>query len=240
MKKTLGEVKALTFDVFGTVVDWRGSVIREGRRLGAAKKLKVDWAAFADGWRAGYAPAMDRVRRGELPWMPIDALHRMILDDLLAQFLIADAFDEAERAHFNLVWHRLKPWPDAVAGLRRLKKRYVIATLSNGNVALLLDMAKHSKLPWDTILSAELFHHYKPDPQAYLGACELLGLRPWQVMMVAAHKTDLDAAKRCGLKAAFVQRPLEFGPKVKKDVAPEPRFEVNAKDFLDLAKKLGA
>jgi 2-haloacid dehalogenase len=240
MKKTLAEVKALTFDVFGTVVDWRGSVIREGRRLGAAKKLKLDWAAFADGWRAGYPPAMDRVRRGELPWMPIDALHRMILDDLLAQFRIADAFDDAERAHFNLVWHRLKPWPDAVAGLRRLKKRFVIATLSNGNVALLLDMAKHSKLPWDTILSAELFHHYKPDPQAYLGACELLGLRPWQVMMVAAHKSDLDAAKRCGLKAAFVQRPLEFGPKVKKDVAPEPRFEVNAKDFLDLAKKLGA
>jgi 2-haloacid dehalogenase len=127
-----------------------------------------------------------------------------------------------------------------VAGLKRLKKKHIIATLSNGNVALLLDMAKHSKLPWDTIFSAELFHHYKPDPQAYLGACELLGLRPWQVMMVAAHKSDLDAAKRCGLKAAFVQRPLEFGPKSKRDVAPEARFEVNAEDFLDLAKKLGA
>ncbi|MCX7891215.1 MAG: haloacid dehalogenase type II [Burkholderiales bacterium] len=240
MRKALAEVKALAFDVFGTVVDWRGTIIREGRRLGAAKRLVVDWAAFADGWRAGYAPAMDRVRRGELAWTPVDALHRMILDDLLAQFGIAAAFDEAERSHFNRVWHRLKPWPDAVAGLKRLKKRFVIATLSNGNVALLVDMAKHAKLPWDAVLSAELFRHYKPDPQVYLGACELLGLRPWQMMMVAAHKSDLDAAKRCGLKAAFVQRPLEFGPGARKDLKPEPRFEVNAKDFIDLAKKLGA
>jgi 2-haloacid dehalogenase len=245
VKRVATQVKALTFDVFGTVVDWRGSIIAEGRKLGRRKRIAADWAgpvttadwaAVADAWRAGYRPAMDRVRRGELPWTNIDGLHRRILDELLARFRI-DGLTEAEKVHFNRAWHRLAPWKDSVAGLKRLKKKYVIATLSNGNVALLTNMAKHAGLPWDCILSAELFGHYKPDPEAYLGAARLLGLEPAEVMMVAAHKDDLDAAARTGLRTAFVQRPMEFG--TKKEVPPEARFDFNAKDIVDLARQLG-
>jgi 2-haloacid dehalogenase len=238
VKQNLKGVRALTFDVFGTVVDWRGSVIAEGRRLGRRKRLAVDWPGFADGWRDGYRPAMDRVRRGDLPWTNIDGLHRIILDDLLARFRI-DGLTETEKDDFNRAWHRLAPWKDTVAGLRRLKKKFVIATLSNGNVALLTNMAKRSGLPWDCILSAELFGHYKPDPESYQGAARLLGLATGEVMMVAAHKDDLDAAARAGLRTAFVQRPMEFGDPAKVDVSPEKRFDVNAKDFVDLARQLG-
>jgi 2-haloacid dehalogenase len=238
VKKIAREVKALTFDVFGTVVDWRGSITAEGRKLGRRKKLAVDWVAFADGWRAGYRPAMDRVRRGDLPWMNIDTLHRMILDDLLVRFRI-DGLPEPEKDHLNRAWHRLAPWKDSVAGLKRLKKKFVIATLSNGNVALLTNMAKHGGLPWDCVLSAELFGHYKRDREVYEGAARLLGLAPGQVMMVAAHKDDLDAAAATGLRTAFVARPMERGDPAKADVAPEARFDVNAKDFADLAQQLG-
>lgn len=238
MKTTLRGIKALTFDVFGTVVDWRGSLIEEGRRLGRRKRIKADWTAFADAWRGGYRPAMDRVRRGELAWTNIDGLHRIILDGLLSRFGL-DGLSEAEKDHLNRAWHRLAPWREAAAGLKRLKKKYVIATLSNGNVALLTNMAKHGGLPWDCVLSAELFGHYKPDPEAYQGAARLLGLRPDEVLMVAAHKDDLDGAARAGLRTAFVTRPLEFGDAEKKDLAFEPRFDVNAKDFVDLARKLG-
>jgi len=235
------EVKALTFDVFGTVVDWRGSVIREGRALGRAKGLEVDWAAFADAWRAGYRPSMDRVRRGELPWMNIDALHRMVLDRLLVEFGVR-GLKVAEKVHLNRVWHRLKPWPDAVAGLLRLKKRYVITTLSNGNLALLTNMAKHAGLPWDCILSAELFHHYKPDPEAYRGAAALLGMKPREVMMVAAHPDDLVAARRQGLRTAYVARPEELGRAARAASRPPPSagFDTLAEDFIDLARQLGA
>ena len=205
-------VRALIFDVFGTVVDWRASIIREGKALGGRKRLRVDWAAFADAWRAGYRPAMARVRSGDLPWMKIDDLHRMILDGLLKQF--------------------------SIRGLARLKKRHVIATLSNGNVALLVNMAKYARLPWDTVLSAELFHHYKPDPETYLGAAQLLGFAPGEVMMVAAHKDDLRAAKACGLRTAFVSRPLERGPDARVDIAADRAFDYNADDFLDLSRQL--
>jgi len=230
-------VKALVFDVFGTVVDWRGSIIREGQALGRRKKLKVDWPAFADAWRAGYRPAMARVRSGELPWTKIDALHRMILDDLLLRFPLG-RLAEADIDHLNRVWHRLKPWPDARAGLAKLKRRHVIATLSNGNVALLTNMAKHAKLPWDCILSAEVVRHYKPDPETYLGAADLLGVKPAELMMVAAHKDDLHAARACGLKTAFVPRPKEYGPAVKPDVSRDPAFDIHARDFNDLARQL--
>jgi 2-haloacid dehalogenase len=230
-------VKALVFDVFGTVVDWRGSIIREGMALGRRKKLKVDWPAFADAWRAGYRPAMARVRSGELPWTKIDDLHRMILDDLLKRFRLG-RISEEEVDHLNRVWHRLKPWPDARAGLAKLKRKHVIATLSNGNVALLTNMAKHAKLPWDCILSAEVMRHYKPDPETYLGAAGLLGVKPGELMMVAAHKDDLHAARACGLKTAFVPRPREYGPQVNPDVSREPAFEVHARDFNDLARQL--
>lgn len=238
MIRSLRQVKALAFDVFGTVVDWRGSLIAEGRKLGRRKRIKADWAAFADAWRAGYRPAMDRVRRGELGWTKIDDLHRMILDGLIPKFGLT-SLTEDERIDLNRAWHRLSPWKDAVAGLKRLKKRYVLATLSNGNVGLLVDMARHAGLPWDVVLSAEIARHYKPDPEAYLSVPQLLGLEPSEVLMVAAHKDDLDGAARAGLRTALVARPFEFGDVARKDVAPEPRFDANARDFLDLARQLG-
>jgi len=230
-------IRALVFDVFGTVVDWRGSIIRECRALGRRRRLAADWAAFADAWRAGYRPAMARVRSGELPWMNIDQLHRLILDELLARFGL-EGLEEDEIDQLNSAWHRLDPWPDARRGLTQLKRRYVLGTLSNGNMALLVDMAKHARLPWDCVLSAELFHHYKPDPEVYLGAAALLGLEPAEVMLVAAHKDDLRAARACGLATAFVRRPREYGPGVKRDLAPEPAFDYNARDFVDLARKM--
>lgn len=234
----LKQVKALTFDVFGTVVDWRGSITREGHRLGKELGIRADWSAFADAWRAGYQPAMQEVRSGRLPWTNIDGLHRRILDRILHESGL-DMLSEAQKVHLNRAWHRLAPWPDAVRGLKRLKKGYLITTLSNGNVSLLTNMAKNAGLPWDCVLSAELFQHYKPDPEAYLGAAAILGLAPHEVMMVAAHKNDLRAAQATGLRAAFVQRPLEFGDPLKKDLKPEKDFDVNAKDFNDLAVKLG-
>ena len=235
---TPSSIRALTFDVFGTVVDWRGSIIREGRALGKQKNLKADWTAVADAWRDGYKPAMDRVRKRQLPWMSIDQLHRLILDDVLAK-LRMDALTAQDRDHLNLAWHRLRPWPDSRPGLKRLKKRYVLATLSNGNISLLVDMARNAGLPWDCVLSAELFRHYKPDPEAYLGAAALLGLQPSEVLMVAAHKDDLQAAKRCGLRTAFVRRPLERGPDAKADLSSDRSFDFNADDFNDLASQLG-
>ena len=228
------QVRALVFDVFGTVVDWRSSVAAEVRALG----WPVEPAAFADAWRAGYAPAMQAVRDGRLPWMHIDALHRRILDALLAERGLAPP--EAEVAELNLVWHRLAPWPDSVSGLQRLKTRYPVCTLSNGNLRLLLDMARHAGLAWDTLFSAELFGHYKPDPEVYLGAARLLDLQPAQVLMVAAHPSDLRAAAACGLKTAYVPRPLERGPGGWMEPWTPGEFDVVAPDFSALAAALGA
>ena len=207
MKPELANVKALTFDVFGTVVDWRGSIAREVRAMAGEKKLRINAVKFADAWRSGYRPAMNRVGSGELPWTKIDDLHRMILDDVLTKFRVS-ALSEVEKAELNRVWHRLKPWPDTVRGLKRLKKKFTISTLSNGNVALLNNMAKNAGLPWDLILSAEIFHHYKPDPEVYLGAAAILGLQPHEVMMVAAPKDDMRAAARQGLRTALVLRQI--------------------------------
>ena len=206
-------VRALAFDVFGTVVDWRSTVIREGEALGRARGLQVDWAAFAEAWRDGYHPAMDRVRRGELPWKTMDELHRMNLDGVLERFGV-DGLAESEKADFNRVWHRLDPWSDSVPGLTRLKAKFTVTTLSNGNVGLLVNMAKRAKLPWDLVLSSELIGHYKPDREVYLRAAALLGLAPGEVMIVAAHKYDLKAAAEAGLRTAFVPRPMEWaGPR---------------------------
>ena len=201
------------------------------------KSLDIDWGKFADRWRAGYGPSMDKVRKGALPWMKLDALHRMILDRLIEEFHIAGLTD-AEKDQWNRVWHRLAPWPDAVAGLERLRKKYILATLSNGNVSLLVEMAKNAGLPWDTVLSAELFRHYKPDREVYLGAADLLGCQPAEVMMVAAHPDDLKAAANCGLRTAFIPRPLEHGPG--KAAPSGSGFDVIASDFLDLAAKVSA
>lgn len=232
-------VKALACDVFGTVVDWRGSIIREAAAFGAARGIDADWARFADAWRAGYQPAMQRVREGDLPWLRIDALHRLILDGLVADYGL-NGLPEHDLDHLNRVWHRLEPWPDAVPGLARLKTRYIVTTLSNGNFSLLTDMAKHAGLPWDCIVSAELFRHYKPDPETYLGTAELLGIAPAELMLVACHPDDLRAARATGCRTAYVARPLEHGPG-----RPSPRvdageFDVVASDFIELAGRLGA
>lgn len=224
----------LVFDVFGTVVDWHGSIVREVRAL----YPQVDADAFATAWRAGYQPAMQRVRSGELGWTLIDDLHRMVLDELLPRFGLSH-LGETERDHLNRVWHRLDPWPDAVAGLRRLKARHTICTLSNGNLGLLTNMAKRAGLPWDCVLSAEVFRAYKPDPRAYLGAVEVFRLRPEQVMLVAAHHDDLAAARACGLATAYVERPLEFGATRPKDVSPVAANTWHARDFGHLADQLG-
>ena len=232
-------VKALTFDVFGTVVDWRGSIIREGQLLGAKKGYDIDWAEFADRWRGGYGPSMNRVRTGELPWTKIDELHRMVLDDLVDEYAL-EGLSEEELDNFNKAWHRLSPWPDTVAGLNRLKTKYIIATLSNGNVSLLTNMAKNAGLPWDAVLSAELAKHYKPDPEAYLTAADLLGLRPEEVLFVSAHVSDSRASARTGMRQAYVIRPLEYGPDRRADPPPEGEFDYIATDFLDLARQLGA
>ncbi len=231
-------VKALVFDVFGTVVDWHGSVAREVRELARQKGLRVNAVKFAKAWRAGYRPAMDRVRRGEAPFEKIDVIHRAILEDVLKQFKVA-ALTEDEKAHLNRVWHRLKPWPDSVRGLKRLKSKYIVATLSNGNTGLLVNMAKQGGLAWDCVFSSDTFSHFKPDPEMYLGAADRLDLGPEEVMMVAAHKADLRAAAQCGLKTAFVKRPHEYGRNNNPDLASEAEFTVNAESFLDLADQLG-
>jgi len=218
-------------------VDWRGSIIREGNHWGRMKGLQVDWAQFADRWRAAYPPSMDKVRKGSLPWMNLDQLHRLTLDELLTEFNITGLTEE-EKNHWNCVWHRLTPWPDAVEGLTRLRSKFILSTLSNGNVSLLVDMAKFAGLPWDMVLSAELFHHYKPDREVYLGAADLLTCQPAEVMMVAAHPNDLKAARACGLRTAFVPRPLEHGPGKEAASATGEAFDIAARDFLELAEKL--
>lgn len=231
-------VELLVFDVFGTVVDWRSSVIAEGEKLGKEKGLSIDWAKFADDWRGAYGPSMNRVRRGEVPWTKLDVLHRQSLDQLLVKYKIEN-LSEAEKVHLNRVWHRLKPWPDSPAGLARLKKRFVISPLSNGNVSLLTNMGKHAGLPWDCVLATELVKHYKPDPETYLMPGEFFDLPPARVMMVAAHAGDLDAAKKLGLKTAYVHRPMEFGPGRTPAVPEAGRYDYMARDFRDLAKQLG-
>lgn len=236
---SIEQVKALVFDVFGTVVDWRGSVAREGAEFAERNGISgVDWHQFADEWRAMYGPSMNRVRTGELPWTRLDDLHRMSLDALLERYGI-ESPSEDERERFNKAWHRLDGWADSPTGLARLKTRYVIATLSNGNVALLTNMAKYAGLPWDCILSAEIARHYKPDPETYLMAADILGLRPDEVMMTAAHKNDLKAAREQGLRTAFVPRPMERGPRAEVDASAEDWIDVVASDFEDLADKMG-
>ena len=228
---------ALAFDVFGTVVDWRSSIIRELEQFGRTHGVQQDWPALADSWRAGYAPAMDRVRRGDLPWTRIDDLHRMILEELLGAAGITSICVE-DVDELNRAWHRLDPWPDTVSGLTRLKEKFTITTLSNGNMSLLTNMAKRAGLPWDCVISAELFHHYKPDPQAYLGCADLLDVAPDELMLVAAHPSDLRAARAAGLRTAYVARPLEFGPASTPYAVTDNEFDVAATDFVDLAEQL--
>ena len=234
MQNAATEVEVLAFDIFGTVVDWYGSIAREIRTAHPA----VDADAFALAWRAGYQPAMRRVMAGELPWTLIDDLHRMILEEVLVQFGLTH-LDEPARADLNRVWHRLDPWPDVVQGLTRLKERFVLCTLSNGNLNLLTRLSKRAGLPWDCILSAEVFRAYKPDPRTYGGVAQTFDVLPEQVMLVAAHHNDLEGARACGLQTAYIERPLEFGARNPKDVSPHLANHLHARDLLDLADQLG-
>jgi 2-haloacid dehalogenase len=234
----IAQPKALLFDVFGTCVDWRAGIIREGELLGRAHGLThVDWAAFADAWRALYQPQMDNVRTGRRPWTKLDDLHRESLEAVLRDFGIAD-IPAPDLEEFNRAWHRLDPWPDTIEGLARLKSRYIIAPNSNGNVALILNMAKRAGMPWDAILGAEIARAYKPMPEEYLRNVEILGLAPVQVMMVAAHNHDLVAARACGLRTGFVARPLEHGPRQTTDLEPKHAYDMVALDFVDLARRM--
>jgi 2-haloacid dehalogenase len=241
MKPELANVKALVFDTFGTVVDWRSSVISEGIVWGKAKGLNIDWAEFADRWRLGYAPAMGKVRTGAIPWARLDDLHRMILEELLKEFKI-EGLTEEEKISWTYVWRRLKPWPDSVEGLTRLKKKYIIGPLSNGNIALMTSLAKFGGLPWDVILGSELARHYKPDREVYVSAAYYLDLKPDEVMMCAAHAGDLRAARGNGLRTGFIYRPNEFGnghvgvP----DKAQPGDFDVVSTSIIDLAQQMGA
>ena len=233
-------VEALVFDTFGTLVDWRTSLIEDLTTLGAERGIVVDWPAFVDAWRGAYAPSMDRVRHGEQPWTPLDALHRESFTRLATQYGFENVLDESARRWCVDRWHRLRPWPDTVAGLSRLRTRYLLGTLSNGNVRLLADLAKSAPLPMDLILSAELFRHYKPDPEVYRGAIELLGTEPQRVMLVAAHNSDLQAAAREGMRTAFIARPYEYGPRQDKDQVADPDIDVAVRSVTELADRLGA
>ncbi|MFZ6647219.1 haloacid dehalogenase type II [Undibacterium sp. TJN25] len=228
------DIKILAFDIFGTVADWHGSIKKEVEAMG----LAVDADKFALAWRSGYVPAMQRVMSGELGWTLIDDLHRLILDQMLIDFNITHLSEEQKR-HLNKVWHRLSPWPDSVPGLHRLKSRFTICTLSNGNIGLLTNMAKNAGLPWDCVLSAEVFRAYKPDPATYLGVSKVFDVRPDQVMLVAAHQSDLDSARACGLKTAYIERPLEYGSSHPKDISPSPHNSFHASSLTDLAGQLG-
>jgi 2-haloacid dehalogenase len=233
-----GSVEALLFDVFGTVVDWRGSITEDLTKFAAAKGIKADWAQFTDDWRGLYQPSMEEVRSGRRAWTILDVLHRESLETLLEKYGIT-GLSEGDKDHITRAWHRLKPWPDVVAGLTRLKSRYIIGTLSNGNVGLLTRMAKNAGLPWDVVLGAETARAYKPLPQAYLAAAQLLNVAPEKVMLVAAHNSDLAAAAKTGLRTAFVARPTEYGPHQTVDFKAEGNWDVAADSFTGVAKAMG-
>jgi 2-haloacid dehalogenase len=232
------DVKALLFDVFGTCVDWRSGIAREASTAAARVGVTLDGPAFADAWRAMYQPSMEEVRSGRRPWTILDVLHRESLERLIDRFGLG-RMDQGMRDALNRAWHRLDPWPDTVAGLARLKTQFIIAPLSNGNVALLTNMAKRAGIPWDLILSAETSLAYKPLPQSYLRAAAMLGLKPQDVMLCAAHNDDLAAAKRVGLRTGFIPRPLEHGPGQTRDLRPAGEWDVVAHDFNDLAQQMG-
>jgi 2-haloacid dehalogenase len=230
---------AIVFDTFGSVVDWRNSLIEDLTEYGNGRGVHADWAALVDAWRQAYHPSMQRVRTGDLPWTKLDDLHRASLDKLVVEHGIA-GLTEDDLRHINLGWHRLHPWPDSVAGLTRLKRHFIIGPLSNGNVSLLTNMAKFAGLPWDVVFGSDLFGHFKPDPETYLGVAKLLDLPPGGVMLAAAHNGDLAAAQRQGLMTAFFPRPTEYGPLQSRDYEADGNWDYVAKDIEDLADQLGA
>jgi len=233
-----GELKVIAFDVFGTVVDWYSGIAAEAERILPG----VDGGAFAQAWRAGYQPAMksvmERLAAGEGGFTLLDELHMGILEGVLRDFG-AGELEAARKRELNKAWHRLPAWPDAVEGLARLKRKYIICTLSNGNIGLLTEMAKNAGLPWDCVLSAEVFKAYKPDPRTYLGVAAVFDVTPSQVMLAAAHHDDLAAARTCGLRTGYIERPMEFGPARPKDVSPRADNTLHARDIGALADLLG-
>jgi 2-haloacid dehalogenase len=231
------EINAILFDVFGTLVDWRGSLIRDFTSWSTKRGRTVNWPGLVDAWRAAYVPSMDRVRTGASAWANLDALHRESLQQIGPQFGLPDISD-SDRDYLVHGWHRLDPWPDSAPGLRRLKTSHIIAPLSNGNLSLLVDLARHAAFPWDAVFSAELFQHYKPDPETYLGAAHLLDLPPERVLMAAAHNGDLRAARALGLRTAFIARPYEYGPNQTQDRAPKANWDFVASNVEDLARQL--
>jgi 2-haloacid dehalogenase len=238
--RAFADVQALVFDVFGTVVDWRSGVAREAAAFLVRHAPGADPGAFADAWRRRYSPAMEEVRSGRRPFTRLDVLHLENLVATLPEFGIdPGAIPPPELEALNLAWHKLDAWSDSVSGLTRLKRRFIIAPLSNGNIRLMLDLAKHARLPWDAILGAEIAQAYKPSPAAYLRNAEALMLSPANVCLVAAHNGDLAAARGCGFRTAFVPRPTEFGPDQTTDLRPEADWDLTAGDLDDLVKQLG-
>ena len=231
------EIKALLFDTFGTVVDWRSSLIDAFSRFGESRQLDVDWSKLVDQWRSAYWPSMDKVRKGQLAWTTLDELHRAALVNLLPTFKL-EQLSANDVDDLTTLWHRLKPWPDARPGLERLKSHFLIGPLSNGNFALMVELNKFAGLGWDFVFGSDIFRHYKPDPETYLEACSLLGLKPAQVVMVAAHNYDLHAARSFGLHTAFIPRPTEYGPSQTKDLRAEGPWDIVATDLEDLARQL--
>jgi len=237
MRADLQDLRVLVFDVFGSVVDWRGSIVRDLSAWGSTRGIDADWEGLALAWRSRYQPKMQEVRSGQRPWTLLDDLHHESLVALLPSFGLSD-LSAADIGHINRVWHRLDAWPDAIAGLTRLKSRYVIGPLSNGNIALLANMAKHAGLPWDLSFSTEWFRAYKPMPESYLGVAKAMNVEPAAVMLCAAHNDDLRAAKEVGLKTAFWARPTEYGADQAKDLEATQAWDVVATDIRDLARQL--
>jgi 2-haloacid dehalogenase len=235
---TGADIKVLFFDVFGTVVDWRAGIVGQLAEFGRRKGVDADWAELADAWRALYHPAMRAVRKGERDWANLDELHRETLLAVLPRFGVGGLSDP-EIDDLVRAWHRLDPWPDSVPGLTRLRRRFVLSTLSNGTVALLVAMAKHAGLPWDAVLCSETARAYKPDPRAYLANAALLAVAPGEAMLVAAHNYDLGAAQRLGFRTAFLARPTEYGPGQTRDLAPEGEWDVAVGSMTELADRLG-
>lgn len=237
---TLAGVRALTFDVQGTCADFCQPLLRMGEAVNRVRGLAIDWAALSAAWRGLYRTVLDQIIAGERPWLRVDRIYRETLDVLLEQHALAHLFSPAERDELNLVWSRLDAWPDSIEGLARLRRRFVVSTLSNAGMATMVAIVKHAGLPFDAVLTAELARTYKPAPAVYQLAVDYLGYRPGEIMMVACHKYDLKAARAFGMRTAFVPRPLEFGRGAYPDVAPEPWFDIYAEDFVALARALGA
>ena len=237
---SLKNVKVMLFDTFGTIVDWRGSIARMGAEVAAEKGIDdVDWDAFARAWRAGYEPGMARVRSGQRAWTSVDVIHRERLDEILPEFGMDGVFSEVEKDDMNLFWHRLDPWPDSIPGLVRLKRDHLISPLSNGSLVLLATMAKRANIPWDFVFASDTFKAFKPDPAVYLGAIELTGFQPHEVMMVAAHNGDLAAARSHGMQTAYINRPYEYGPDQTRDFQADEDWDVIADTLIGVAEKMG-